>query len=195
MNLSLHLEPRRKSYYSGRRCTLLKNCINWQSSSNESKSLLSYCFSGISELSLDSFRLISTRRLGVAAQWLWSSQALSAQLNCLFSFALWNPAKLCVLSFIIFSSFDFAFTYCLENVITGCLGLSGQRKRTKGWYAVCTVNIIGAVFKSVEMWLLLETVTKMKKERYECCSHSSKTNIVCVTLWHVSEISAGFSAS
>ncbi len=29
----------------------------------------------------------------------------------------------------------------------------------------------------------------------ESCSHSSKMNIVCVTLWHVSEISAGFPAS
>lgn len=47
--------------------------------------------------SLDSFRLISTCRHGVAAQWLWSSDALSAQLNCLFSFAVKSRKALCAI--------------------------------------------------------------------------------------------------
>lgn len=164
MNLSLHLEPRRKSYYSGRCCTLLKNCINWQSSSNESKSLLSYCFSGISELSLDSFRLISTCRLGVAAQWLWSSQALSAQLNCLFSFAKSSKA-LCA----IFYHLQLLW-FCIHILSGKCYyrlaRLEWSEKRTKGRYAVCTVNIIGAVFKVLRCDCCWKRSWNEKRERW-----------------------------
>lgn len=61
---------------------------------------------GYLSYSLDSLRLISMCRHGVAARWLWSCDALSAR-SFLFCCEIW---QLCVLSFIIFSCFDLKFT-------------------------------------------------------------------------------------
>lgn len=74
-----------------------------------------------------------------------------------FSLLLWNPVKLCVLSFIIFNPFDTKFTCWLENVFPGCFSSSGQtlkgeeeaceagfwKREKKSRYSICTVCIIG----------------------------------------------------
>lgn len=143
---------------------------------------------GYLSCSLDSFRFISMCRHGVVAQWLRSSGALSARLNCLHSFAFKSSKALC------------AIFYNLQLLWFKIHILSGKCPSRLPWVVKKRqMFCVHWVYNFSPFFLEVSSFDFCRKQswahRGESCSHSSKQDIVCVTLWHVSEISAGFSAS